>query len=240
MAYASITRAQLRARLQAMYEAAPFWTDDEANRAINRALRTWNMLTGRWQGRVTLATTPGNYDYAITVPILYRARVLYDTKPLSPTSITALNMGRPGWWTETTASGGSVPTRPMLWAPISLRLIAIWPADATGHHSLTIDGVADTPVLAADGGFVNLPEADVALLLGYALHLILFKKGGVWFQQSLPKFTAFLQGAAEQNAILTTSAAYRRWAGLTKRDEKPLRTPALQPVLGPAREAGQP
>ncbi len=222
--YQAITLAELRARLQQYTEQTPFWTDAEADLAINEALRTWNMLTGRWHDRIVLETPPtGNADYALPNAILYRTRVLFNGSPLDGTSYEALMSAHPRWRVETTATGGDIPTRPRVWCPISLRTILIWPADAAGHNSLTIDGVANTPVLVADGDFVNLAEADVSVLLPFALHVLSFKKGGQWFSATAPAFANFLRAASEENQLLTTAQAYRRWAGLYKRDENPLR-----------------
>ncbi len=215
MPYQQLTLAQLRARLQQYTEAAPFWVDAEANLAINEALRTWNMLVGRWRSRITLETPPtANPDYALPTPILYRTRVLLHGK--------ALAAAHPRWTTDRTNTEGC-PSRPVVWCPVSLRTILLWPADAVGHNSLTVDGVATTPVLIADGDYVDLPEADISILLPFALHVLSFKKGGQWFAATAPAFQKFLAAAMEENQLLTTSQAFRRWAGLYKRDEKPLR-----------------
>ncbi len=109
-----------------------------------------------------------------------------------------------------------------LWAPVSLTLIYIWPADGVGHNALTADGVSATPQLVNNADFVDLAEADVSVLLGCALHLVSFKKGSLWFQATLPYFVAFLRAAAEENALISTSQAYRRFMGLIHRDQKPL------------------
>jgi len=227
MAYTAITRAQLRARLIDMIEGTPFWSTDELNRGINEALRTWNMLVGRWHGRVTLITTPNTHDYSLSTAILYRTRVLHNGRPLTPTSYTSLAAAHPHWPLDTTASGSGIPTRPTVWCPISLRTFLIWPADALAWNSLTVDGVAETPQLLAEGAYVNLAEADVSVLLPYVLHLLSFKKGGAAFAETAPFYIKFLQAAAEENQLLTTSQAYRKWAGLVGRDEKPLRDRSL-------------
>lgn len=222
MPYQAITRAELRSRLQEFWESKPFWTADEANRAINEALRFWNLLTGRWQDTMTLTTTVNTSSYALPSSILYRTRVAWNGLPLSSDSRESFENGRPRWRAETMTSGGDVPTRPTLWAPISLRQIAIWPHDL-GHQSLEIDGVAATPVLGADGAFVNLSEADVSVLLGYGLHVVSLKKGGPYFAQTFKYFRAMLAAAGEENSLLTTSQVYRRVMGLDHRDQKPLR-----------------
>ena len=219
--YQSITLAQLRTRLQELWEGVPFWTAAEANRAINEALREWNFLTGRWVGTVVVPCTALNYDYAIPNAILYRTRVSWNSRPMSVSSRQDLNYGRPHWREESTVSGGDVPARPMLWVPVSLRLIYIWPMDAGGHNALTVEGVATTPVLTADGDYVDLAEADISVLLGYALHVAAFKKGGGWFTQSVGYFRTFLMAAGQENSLITTSQVYRRFMGLDHRDQKP-------------------
>jgi hypothetical protein len=146
--------------------------------------------------------------------MVYRMRLAFNGYPLSPTSMDDLNNGRANWRRETTASGGGVPTRPTLWAPVSLTLLYIWPADAAGNNALVIDGVSDTPTLVNGGDFVDLSEADVNLQLGYALHAASLKKGGPWFAATQHLFRAFLQAAGEENDLITTSQAYRRALGL--------------------------
>lgn len=231
MAYQSLTLAQLRARLEARVESVPFWVDAEANDAINEALLTWGMLTGRWKTRVVLATTPGTVDYALPSAMTYRMRVAFNGHPLSPSALADLDLGRPDWRTETTADGGSVPSRPTLWAPLSLNLIYIWPADAAGGNSLVVDGVATTPVLTADGQYVDLAEADISTLLGFALHVLTYKKGGPWFAATQGLFRAFVEAAAAENSLITTTQWYRRFAGLDMRD--------LQPVSNQPSSVGQ-
>lgn len=235
MAYIQVTRAQLRTMLEERYEAVPYWTTDEANDALNEMLLTWGMLTGRWRSTVTLQTTAGTVDYAIPPGLSYRVRVAFDGLPLSPASRTEMNLGRPNWWNERTTDGGSVPRRPTLWIPISLNLLAIWPADAAGHHSLTVEGVANTPVLTDDAQFVDLAEADFSPLLGFALHVLSLKKGGPWLAKTLPDYRAFLAAAAEENSLIASSQFYRRFMGLDRRDLKLLKgAPAAAPAEPPA------
>lgn len=232
MPYDQVTLAELRTRLEARYEATPFWTAPEATLAINETLRTWNLLTGRWVRRVTIPTTPNSYDYALPSSLTYRSRLLFDERPLSPTSREGLNNGRVNWRQETTATGGDVPARPLLWAPVSLTYIYLWPADAAGHHSLTIDGISRTPILVADGDYVDLGQDDFSWLLGCALHLLAFKKGGAFFASTLPAWQAFLRAAGQENALIVTSVAYRRYLGLDRRDLKPLRSTAVRNTMG--------
>ena len=223
MPYTQITLAQLQTRLKARWETVPYWTDDEATIYLNEALQCWGMLTGRWKRRITLNTTQNTYELGLPASMTYRMRVAFNGYPLSPTSVDDLNNGQAAWRTQTTADGGSIPTRPTLWAPVSLNLIYLWPQDAVGNNGLVLDGVSDTPVLVNAGDFVDLSEADVNLLLGYALHAASLKKGGPWFAATQHLFKAFLLAAGEENTLITTSQMYRRAAGLDDDVLKPLK-----------------
>lgn len=242
MSYQSYTLTNLRDRLAARVEASPFWDETEATDALNEWLRTWNMLTGRWVQRVILETTPRDYTYALPASLSYRTRVLFDNRPLSPASREDLNNGRVNWRRETTADGGAVPDRPMLWAPVSLQLLYLWPADAVGHHALTIDGIAATPQLDPldpDNSYVDLGEDDLSVGLGFALHVLSLKRGSVWFKASLPLFTAFLEAAGLENQLITTSTLYRRWMGLDHRDLKRVRDRSIpSPLISVAATPG--
>lgn len=221
MPYLALTLAQLRTRLIARYDRSVFWTDTEANRAINESLLTWGMLTGRWKRRITLETTANTHELALPATMVYRSTLRWNGYPLSPCTRFDLDYGKPLWRGQHTLTGGAVPSRPSLWAPVSLQLIYVWPADAVSHNAWTIDGVSATPTLAADGDFVDLAEADVNVLLGFALHILAFKKGGVIFQALEPYFRQFLQAAAEENSLITTAQFYRKFMGLDQQKQQP-------------------
>ncbi len=227
MAYTTYTWSEIRERLAARWEKAPFWTPEEALLAFNEGLQVFNLLTGRFKDQETVALQANVYLYTCTTALVYRTRISYSSKPLTPSSLEDFNNGRPRWRTETVASGGDVPTVPTAWAPVSLRSFYIWPA-LTGAGSLLVDGVAATPVLVEDGDTLDLGVEHLNILLGYALHASSFKKGGPFFAQTFPYFQGFLAGCAEENDQLKTSQAYRRFMGLDNRGLKPMRgTPTL-------------
>lgn len=226
--YTQVTWADVRLRLQERTEGVPFWEDAEAQLAFNEALRVWNALTGYWHQRTTAFTVAGAYLYTVDTSLLARTRVTWNNLPLTPSSREDLNNGRPYWRSETTLSGGGVPSRPTAWIPISLQTLYIWPADAAPDNLLTFDGVAATPTLSTDGGFVDLGDELLTTLLGYALHVLTFKKGGSAFAATQALYQTFLREAAEENDQLKTSAIFRRAMGLDDRGLKPLRgTPTL-------------
>jgi hypothetical protein len=216
--YTTVTLADLKVGMAQQWDDSVFWTEEEARLAINEALRDWNLLVGRWHRRLTMSTGAGTVEYALASTLIYGTRVKIGTTPLIPASLLELDLARPTWRSETTASGGDVPTTPIHWAPVSLQRIAIWPATAgAGVNDLLVDGVSATPVLVEDADTVDLGEELHDPLLGYALHVAAFKEGGVRWQATLPYFTDFLKLAAQENSLLKASKAYRRFAGLDRR-----------------------
>jgi hypothetical protein len=238
---ASFTWATIRQRLNERAEHKPFWDATEDRDAFNESLLVWNLLTGMWKRRLTIVTVANQYDYQIPATMLYRMRMTFNSQPLSPSSREELNNGRYRWRSETTTSGGDVPNRPMLWAPISLQLFYLWPADAVGGGTLTLDGVSNTPVVVEDGDTVDMSEENLGALLGYSLHALTFKKGGPAFAATMPLFKQFLEEAADENDLIKTSQVYRRWMGIDRRDLKPLRgTPTLlDPILQASDQASR-
>lgn len=229
MAYASVTRATLRARLQDRYEAAAFWTDTEANDAINEALQQFNLFTGYWRGSSTVNTVANGVFLTVPGTLTYRSRVTRSGKVLVQKSLVELFRQRKNWRTQTTASGGAVPTTVQEWAPIGLKTIAIWPADAAGGTTLTIEAVKLTPVLSADASFVDLGDEELGLLLDEALWILMYKRPSELEGQRF-RHDRFLQGCLDRNDLLRGSSYFRARLGLDPEQAlKPIRaakTPA--------------
>jgi hypothetical protein len=222
--YTVSTLADLKVALVTRVDGSVFWTPEEGRLALNEALRDWNLLTGRWRRRLTLSTIAPvlgvpTVEYDLGATMTYGMRVRIGTNPgLIPTSIFELDLARPTWHAETITSGGSVPTRTIHWAPVSIQRIAIWPAVAVaGVNDLFIDGVANTPVLVEDADFVDIGEDTIDTLVDFALHILTFKEGGARFKATEGKLTDFLQAAAEENGLLKSSQAFRRYAGLDRK-----------------------
>lgn len=213
MAYQSYTLAQIRQMLLDKVENVPFWTDPEANIAINEALLTWNLFTGFWKGTETARTSANNWDYAVLPSLVFGARVEFNGKSLAQASLGDMDNGHPGWQGQTTASGGNVPTEPKKWLPMSIDLIAIWPADAVGGNTLTIQGVAQTPTLKLDSDYIDIGNEALNALLGYALHVLALKEGGARFETTMGYFKDFLLEAAEENDQLALSSLFRAFIG---------------------------
>lgn len=223
MAYQQYTLAALRDLLRQRWNGNPFWQPVEEPLYLNEGVRTWQMLTGYWRRQITVETIAGELEYSLPATMLYRLRVAHQSGPMRPTSLTSLDRARPSWMSETTATGGEVPTRPIFWAPVSLTIIHVWPAPAVAHQVFTIDGLSATPVLAAETDYLDLGSDVLDVLLGYALHAASFKRQGVWFEQTWPWWMAFLQAAVAQNSLIKTSQAYRRAMAMDRqRQQQPL------------------
>lgn len=223
MPYQQTTLLTLRARLRDRTESVPFWTDTEATSGLNEGLKLWNLFTGQWRTPVSIGTTPASDPYiALPGPLLWPARLLWNGGPLVKTSRSALDQAHPGWQT---AAG-----TPKFWSPVSLGLIALYPRDASGIGVLTADGVADTPVLIADGDYVDLSEAQLQALTGYGLYYLAYKRPG--WRAFLPLWQAFLRTAGQQNALFRASSFYRTaMLGDPQQKARPRRQPDPPPSL---------
>ena len=229
MPYTTTTLSEIRERLRDKYEQVPFWDQEEARLAINEALLVWGLFTGFWKQRVTIATIPNQYLYGLPSSLIYRMRVEFSTSSgasagtvVESTGREDLDNGRPRWRQETTASGGSVPTAPAVWVPVSLQSIYLWPAHAVGSGSLILDGVSATPILVDDPDTIDVGDDLLTALLGYALHVLAFERPGPWFAGTFSYFVDFLKLAGEQNSQIKTSQIYRRALGQDYRWLKPL------------------
>lgn len=224
MAYASVTRATLRARLEDRYTGDPFWTAQEANDAINEALRQFNLYTGYWRSTATAVTVAGTPFLTVPGTLTYRTRVYRQGRSLTRKSVVELYRTRRNWRTDTTTDGGEVPTVIREWCPIGLATIAIWPRDG-GGTTLTFDGIRLTPVLTTDATFLDLGEEEINLLLAEAIWILTFKRPSL-LEVMREKHTTFLQGCLDRNDQLRESAHFRQALGLDAEQRlEPVRLP---------------
>lgn len=222
MAYQRTTLATLRLRLQERWESVPFWSNGEALWALNEALRKWNLYTGQWKTILPLATVANQVWYTLPSTLVLPFRAEWQSYPLTVSSLEDIDNFRSRWEGETTATGGIVPTRPKLIIPAGMSLIAIWPADSVGGSNMLLDGVRQTPTLAADTDFVDLGEEELHALLGEALCLAAFKEGGARFTACQRFHQEFLQAAAYKSGRLRASSVFRKMAGLdVARQQRP-------------------
>lgn len=213
MTYTAITRATLRARLQDRYTGDPFWSDPEANDALNEAMRQFNLYTGYWRGSATNTTTAGSPFVTVPGALTYHSRVTRTGLALARKSIVGLYRTKRNWRTQSTTSGSPVPSTIREWAPVGLGSIAIWPTDTAGGTTLTFEAIKITPILTADGQFLDVGNEELKLLLDEALWILSFKRPSI-LEQMKPKHQKFLQGCLERNDQLRASSYYRRMLGL--------------------------
>lgn len=211
--YQRYTLADLFTQMAERYDESPFWTNDEATDAINEALLVWNELTGFWKCTIEIQTTQMNWDYQLPTSMVFGMRIEFNGKSLAQASLGDMDYGHPGWQSQNTQSGGNVPTEPRNWLPLSVDMFAIWPADAVGGNTLTVDGVAATPQLNYLDEYIDIGNEELSAILGYALHALALKEGGARFEATMPYFTEFLQAAAEENDQLNMSSEFRSFIG---------------------------
>lgn len=243
MPWQILTLADLQTRLAGKTEAQPWWTADQARRAINEGLRVWNAITGMWTAPTTVTTIPDDPHLRVSGTLVKATRVSIAGRRLEPTSLRGLDLAVPGWETATTATGGIHPNQVVYWAPIGLTEIMLYPADAApGQTDVVVDGVRNTPILAVSGDYLDMGSDEVSTLLGYALHVLSFTKGIEAVQATLPLRTAFFAAAAKRNAVFAASNLYKQITGADRlRFARPIEqapSPAVATFLESGARAG--
>ena len=208
MAYQRVTLTTLQARLADRYDGTVFWTGAEATSAINESMRVWNGLTGYWRQRITLTGSPNDPWLPIPGSLVQGARLEFGGIALQRVSLAHLQYGRAYWQSETSATI-------KVWAPVGLSLVALWPAPLA-NATITVDGIASTPVLVNGGDFVDIGDEEIGILLGFALHLLTFKGPDALFAGTAPLRQAFYTAAALRNERFSTSDFLRGFLGLNK------------------------
>lgn len=212
MAYAAVTLAQLRTSAGLRWEDTPFWTTADIDDAINEGLRVWNMLTGYWKTTANITTVANQHFYTLNTSLTYATIFHYQNNPIMQDVSKSIDNGRPTWQSETTASGGDVPTVPKMWMKFGVKLVAFWPAPAL-VQTIVAEGVAKTPVLSAAGDFVDIGEEELAYIEGYAIHRASLKLGGDVWKSTFHFYREFIEGASIRNEFLKASSFYRRVMG---------------------------
>jgi hypothetical protein len=202
MAYQQVTFGALRTDLKASMDSSSFWTNEEYRLAINEALRLYNLSTGLWHERVVTTTVADQVYYTVDSNLLHNTRVEFNEYTLTVENVDDMDASRPTWEGQTTATGGSVPTRPKVWIPVGIRTFALWPADHAGNNGLVIDGVADTPIFteAVASDYINLGQEDHDAILTYAQHVLQFKgQRDRWRNNAPNALRTFFEAAARHN-----------------------------------------
>lgn len=211
-AFQNTTLAILQTRLAERYDGQPFWTADQARRAINEGLRIWNLITGTWRGAAAgLTTVPEDPYLFVGGQVEKVTRVRIGGRVLNPTSLEALDQLQPNWEAASAPAGTSC----RYWAPVGISTIAIYPADAApGQQVVSLTGVLNAPILVNPGDFLDLGDEEINTLLGYALHVLSFAKGIAALAATRPLYVAFIKAASDRNAVFAASSLYRKLIGM--------------------------
>lgn len=185
-------------------ENSTFWIPREKQDAMNEAMCVWQLMTGEWTTTKPQGVVSGDVYYNVPKQIISTQRVLYNTTPLTPTSVEALDLGFPGW--------ASTPGTPRMWAPIGINMIAVYPQPTSGV--LNFEGMAETPTFQNNGDKLDMGEEELDPLLSYAHHYLTFKEGGAEFSASQAGLQSLVKAAGERNAELIAVASLRRLMGV--------------------------
>lgn len=234
MSYQTVTLSDCQTLLAQRYENQPYWTADQARRALNEGLRVWSLITATWRTSIDLLTIPNDPHLYVGGTMVKATQVRIGSRVLTPTSLYALDRSIASWESKNTESGLPTPTQVVYWAPIGITEIMIYPADAPpGQTAITVDGVRSTPILVNAGDFLDLGEEELSVLLGYALHVLSFAKGIEALMASRPLYLAFLRAAVARNAVFAASSFLRKMNGWDmNRGARPVPDEASSVVAG--------
>jgi hypothetical protein len=206
--YVTYTLTQIETQLAERYDGRIFWSSDQARRAINEAMRVWNVLVGQWRTLYTFASLPNDPYVPLTGGVFKALRVKYNGTALNLSSLNALDARFPNW--------RSTSGTPFLWAPVSLTTVVIYPMDAVGGTTITVDAYSPAPILVAAGDFINIGAEELSTLLGYALHVLSQSLGVAALTSTRPQYVQFMKAAAVRNEYFANSSFYRKLIGLDR------------------------
>lgn len=217
MAYQRVTLATLKQRLQEKVgNTSIFWTSIEGRDAIDEAICYWQGLTGEWSETRNLSCD-GSPILGLPSQSVSLFRVSYVSSinsfgpgsPLVMTSLSELDNGYPGW----TAVTGT----PVMWAPIGISKIAIYPKASVGY--LALESYKEAPVLLNDSDYIDIGDEEIVRLLGYAQWYLSYKEGVKEAVENVdPLLQGIVQAAILRNKRLLKSAFYRTFAGLQREE----------------------
>lgn len=215
MAYQNQTLLDLQTALAEKFEQQPFWSADNARRAINEGLRIYNLITGMYREATVIPLVPDDTHVYVGGTLVKGTRLVVSGRTLTLTSINALDKMIANWQGVNTASGSPTPALPSFWCPVGLTEVQIYPKIDPSLLGLTttVDGVRNTPLLVNPGDFLNMGNEEISSLLGYALHVLCFAKGAAALQKTMPLRAAFFKACALRNATFEASSLYRKIIG---------------------------
>ena len=142
--------------------------------------------------------------------------VLVNDRPAKFTTIDKLDSGRQPWQDLSAAI-------PLYAAPVGANLLVLAdPLSATADLKIRVQRNAPVPTLGDGGAYLQIGREFLDVILGYAVHLAMFKIGGSEFAATTQFANAMFDAAAEYNAKLKDSAAFEdvRFSDSPKRELK--------------------
>lgn len=223
MPYQNLNLSALTTLVQNRVQNLAFWSQQEITDSISEAIKLWQVGTGFWKSRIEVTTVAKRCIYDLTAindqsgkplvqTVLMPIRCCFNGASMHPTGWTDIDSTGRSWQTDLTGSA-AVPDTPILWGPMGLNLMFIWPADATGNNSLQLDVLQRAPVLVNSIDFLNLDSTEVPAFLSGVVHFLTFKRSGIAFKSTTKGFKEFLKAMALRNSHLQLVSSYRSYMG---------------------------
>lgn len=217
MALTPITLSEFRSDLFDRLGNSVFWSSAELDYYIREAMRTFNLLTGRWCKRVVIPTVANSPWVSLPTSMTSITRMERQGTAMKTTTVRDLDNGKPGW--------EKVTGTPSWWAPIALNMAGLYPVPSAADNSIVADGICATPTMSSDDDVVDVDPPLYEALLNYARHLALFKLGGREFAESVEARKKLWEVAGCDNRYTAASTPYRKIMGATMDGQrKPYKT----------------
>jgi hypothetical protein len=135
-------------------------------------------------------------EVAKLMPSVLQIYVNSQAIPVDP--LVGLDAYYPNWQNDTAA-------QPRFAGMAGLNLLALAPLADAGPYSVVLDLVRKAPIPTVDGSFIQVGREELDVILGYAEHLALFKKGSYEIKASLSGWQNLVKMAALKNDRLAAS-----------------------------------
>lgn len=141
------------------------------------------------------------YTHGLQLSTIYRFALQWEINgvPVIPSTVEGYDIFNSNWSNETPAQ----PTDLLLMG----NLLATYPV-ANDIYSITCDVIGTAPIPANDGAFIQIGREEIDTLLGYCIHLAMFKLGGAEFMSTMPLLERYLSQAEKYRSQLISIDRY--------------------------------
>lgn len=199
----AITAAQVIDRtLQKLIESTTVpvrYTRIEVLNWLNEGMAELNLISGQVQSSETISWSTSTNIHNLASTSIGAISVYYNGKSIRKESVEGLD--RIVDWEKS----GKTGNRPLLWVPLGLTKIIIYPRAASSGGSLTVHVLYHTS-LTDSATAISLPDYHIASLEDYCFHRSRFKEGGAEFIQSIDDYKRFEESAE----VLAGHAIWKR------------------------------